>query len=95
MSNLNSPLAFICCRCAYNVDRSNNEHPTCYCEYRIQHNACSGKYRGADKSLARPARKQARKHVRDARDFNNVETRAVIEFIFSCIQGAQGDFTPF
>ena len=26
-------------------------------------------YRGADKSLARPGRKQARKHVRDARDF--------------------------
>jgi len=39
-------------------------------------------YRGADKSLARPGRKQARKHVRDARDFNNIETRAVIKFIF-------------
>jgi len=24
--------------------------------------------------------KQARKHVRDARDFNNVETRAVVSF---------------
>jgi len=36
-------------------------------------------YRGADKSLARPGRKQARKHVRDARDFNNIETRAVIK----------------
>jgi len=35
-------------------------------------------YRGADKSLAQPGRKQARKHVRDARDFNNIETRAVI-----------------
>ena len=35
-------------------------------------------YRGADKSLARPGRKQARKHVRDARDFNNIETRAVL-----------------
>jgi len=33
--------------------------------------------RGPDKSLARPGRKQARKHVRDARDFNNIETRAV------------------
>jgi len=33
---------------------------------------------GGDKSLARPGRKQARKHVRDARDFN-IETRAVIE----------------
>jgi len=36
-------------------------------------------YRGADKSLARPGRKQARKHVRDARDCNNIETRAVIK----------------
>ena len=39
-------------------------------------------YRGADKSLVRPGRKQARKHVRDARDFNNIETRAVIKFFF-------------
>ena len=36
----------------------------------------------ADKSLARPGRKQARKHVRDARDFNNIETRTVIKFFF-------------
>ena len=39
-------------------------------------------YRGADKSLARQGRKQARKHVRDARDFNRIETRAVIKFLF-------------
>jgi len=39
-------------------------------------------YRDAVKSLARPGRKQARKHVRDARDFNDMETRAVIEFFF-------------
>ena len=39
-------------------------------------------YRGADKSLTRPERKQAPKHVRDARDFNNIETRAVIKFFF-------------
>ena len=39
-------------------------------------------YRDADKSLARPGRKQARKHVRDARDFNNIETRAVVRFFF-------------
>jgi len=39
-------------------------------------------YRGAGKSLARPGRKQARKHVRDARDFNNIETRAVTNFFF-------------
>jgi len=37
-------------------------------------------YRCADKSLARPGRIQARKHVRDARDFNSIETRAVIKF---------------
>ena len=39
-------------------------------------------YRNADKSLGRPGRKQARKHVRDARDFNNIETRAVIKYFF-------------
>ena len=39
-------------------------------------------YRGADKSLARPGRKQARKHVRDARDFNKIETQALIKFLF-------------
>ena len=38
--------------------------------------------RGADKSLARPGRKQAQKYVRDARDFNNIETRAVIKYFF-------------
>jgi len=38
--------------------------------------------RGADKSLARPGRKQARKHVRDARDFNSIETPAVFKFFF-------------
>ena len=38
-------------------------------------------YRGADKSLARPGRKQAGKHVRDARDFNKKETRAVMKFL--------------
>ena len=37
-----------------------------------------GILRGADKSLARPGTKQARKHVRDARDFNKIEARAVI-----------------
>jgi len=44
------------------------------------------KYLGADKSLSRPGRKQAWKHIRDARSFNNIETRAVIEF-FSPLQG--------
>jgi len=43
-------------------------------------------YRAADKSLARSGRKQARKHDRDARDFNSIETRAVIKFC-SPLQG--------
>ena len=47
--------------------------------------------RDADKSLARPGRKQARKHVRDARDFNNTETRAVIKFLFPARQNAEGN----
>jgi len=37
---------------------------------------------GADKSLAQPRRKQTRKHIRDARDFNNIERQAVINFLF-------------
>jgi len=41
-----------------------------------------GSYRGADKSLSRPGKKQVRKHVRDARDFNKIETQAVIKFLF-------------
>ena len=39
-------------------------------------------YRRADKSLAQPGRKQPRKYVKDARDFNNMETRTVIKFFF-------------
>ena len=42
--------------------------------------------RGADKSIARQGRKQARKYVRDVRDFNNIELRDVIKF-FSPLQG--------
>ena len=51
-------------------------------------------YRVADKSLAQPGRKQARKHVRDARDFNNTETWAVTKF-FSCEARRRRKFTPF
>ena len=52
----------------------------------------NGLYQGADKSLARPGTKQARKHVRDARDFNNIETRAVKFFFFpSARQDAEGN----
>ena len=50
----------------------------CYLNPKIR----SNKYQDADKSLARPARKQAWKHVRDARDFNKIETRAVIKCLF-------------
>ena len=49
-------------------------------------------YRGADKSLARPGMKQARKHIMEVRDFNNIGTRAVINFLFSLArQGAEGN----
>jgi len=49
-------------------------------------------FRVADKSLALPGRKQALKHVRDARDFKNIETRAVIKFFFPpARQGAEGN----
>ena len=44
-------------------------------------------YRSADKSLTRPERKEARKHVRDEHDFNNIETRAVTKFFFLFLQG--------
>ena len=47
-------------------------------------------YRGADKSLARPGRKHARKHVRGARDFNNIVARAV-KFFPPARQGAEGN----
>jgi len=43
--------------------------------------------RGADMSLARPGREQDRRHVGDARDFSNIETRAVIKFFFVFLQG--------
>jgi len=48
---------------------------------------------GADKSLVQPGRKQARNHVTDARDFNNIETRAVIKSLPPppARQGAEGN----
>ena len=39
-------------------------------------------HRGADKSLARPVSEKSRKHVRDALDFNSIQTRAVIKLFF-------------
>jgi len=60
-----------------------------------QATSCSRQcYRGADNALARPGRKQARKHVRDARNFNNIEKRAVINFFFSCKARRRRKFTP-
>ena len=38
-------------------------------------------YWGADNSLARPGRKQAPKHVRDARDFNEIEALAAMKLL--------------
>ena len=55
---------------------------------------CRTQYRGADKSLDRPRWKQAQKHVRDARDFNNIETRAVIKSP-RCKASSRRKFTPF
>jgi len=51
--------------------------------YLVAHMYIKTFTRGADKSLAQPGRKQARKHVRYARDFNNIEMRAV-KFFLSC-----------
>ena len=49
----------------------------------------------AEKSLARPGRKQARKFVRHARDFNKIETRAVSKIFFPCKTRRRRKFTPF
>jgi len=43
--------------------------------------------RGTDKYLDRQGKKHARTHVRDVRDFNNIETRAVIKYFF--LQGKE------
>ena len=51
-------------------------------------------YRGADKSLARLGRKQARKHVRDARDFNNIEFASCHQ-VFSCKARRRRKFRSF
>jgi len=97
-----SQAAFLLCRIkknlrgtsprhALHVQRDIEAHSRNHC-CRVKNN----NYRGADKYLARPGRKQARKHVRDTRDFNNIETRAVIKFFFPALQGkAPKEFTPF
>jgi len=48
-------------------------------------------YQGADKSLARPGRKQAQKHARDAHNFNKIEKQAVFQVSFPARQGAEGN----
>jgi len=62
--------------------RGNGQIYLCVCHDCLWENSYPRSYRGADKSLTRPRRKQARKHVRDARDFNNIESRAVIRVFF-------------
>jgi len=49
---------------------------------RASQNGLYALYRDADKSLSRPGRKQSRKHVSDAREFNKIETRAVTMLFF-------------
>ena len=70
---------------SYNQDQYN------YCTNKIKISVAD--YRGADKSLTRPGTKPVRKHTRDARDFNNIETRAVIKFPPppATRQGAEGN----
>ena len=63
----------------------------CYQVQRELYTPTVSRYRGADKSLARPGRKQARKHVRDARDFNNIETRLSSSFFFFARHGADAN----
>ena len=48
------------------------------------------KYQGADKSLAWPGRKQVWKHVRDVRDFKNIEMQTV-KFFSPARQGPKGN----
>ena len=49
------------------------------------------RYRRADKFLARPGMKQHRNHLRDARNFSNIETLGVINFFFSAMQNTEGN----
>ena len=64
-----------------------------YADIQTRHiqNSSTRLYLGADKFLARPGRKESQKHVRDARDFSNIETRAVIKCFFPARQGAEGN----
>ena len=54
-------------------------------------------YRGADKSLARPGRKQARKHVKGRARFQQHRDASChqVFFFFSCKAMRQRKYTPF
>jgi len=65
------------CRCSLNVAHT--------LRLRLPH------YRGADKSVARPGMKQARKHVRDARAISTTSRRELSSFFFPARQGAEGN----
>ena len=52
-------------------------------------------YRGADTSLARPGRKQSRKHVREARDLNSIETHNQnVYYLFLVIGESDYEIAP-
>jgi len=84
-----------CTRCVYTCFELLSEEHRLFVYINVTELFCNvyDVYRGADKSLARPGWKQARKHVRDARDFNNIETRAIIKFFFSCKARRRRKFT--
>jgi len=52
-------------------------------------------YRVGDKYLARPKGNNLGSMSGDARDFNNIETRAVINFAFPARQVAEGNSRHF
>ena len=56
-------------------------HPLCTGPYSTRSILKHHVYRGADKSLARPGRKQTRKHVMDARD-STTSRRELSSFFF-------------
>jgi hypothetical protein len=88
---VNETLNTYCYGCCGNLHKGSLVVTVLICASSKEHFELSNKakendgntmHRGAIKSLAQPGRKQARKHVRDARDFNNIETRAAFKFVF-------------
>jgi len=63
------------------------KHPVYYCNTFKTLVLMSLHYWFVDKSLAWPGRKQARKDISDARDFNNIETQTIIKFFFQQSMG--------